>query len=92
MIDYLYLPYTKCKQCKHFDITCSRYYKCYGDKCPAKEVKLVIKDSVQHLVRQYRKAVKEANINDLNEVLAKVRSFGKAYEYKFTKEIKNEDR
>ena len=91
MKHYLYLPFKKCKNCKYFDASCSRAYTCHTNKneCPAFEIQIVVRDSVVSLVSEYKQAIKTCNLDAQSVVLDKVRKSGKAFEYKFKKELKN---
>lgn len=89
MIHYLELPYSRCKNCKHFDPTSSKAYaKCFqSDECPAKFVQLVIRDSVNTLAKKYIEASKTSNFDVLREILSEAQSRGRGFEYKFKREV-----
>lgn len=86
---YLYLPYKKCKNCKHFDGSCAKAYTCIdSEDCPAIKVGIVVKDSVIDLANQYKEALASSNIDKISNILSKVNASGKAFVYKFKLEIK----
>lgn len=88
MIHYLELPYARCKNCKHFDASCTRSYKCFSsESCPAKEVQLVIRDSVNTLAKQYIDAVKNLDFDLQRKILKDVESNSKGFQYKFKREV-----
>ena len=90
MKQYLYLPYRKCKNCKHFDESSTRAYdKCHvRPKCPAFDVGIVIENSVTDLANQYKRAMDQNDLSALFDILNKVKASGKAFAYKFKQEIK----
>jgi hypothetical protein len=91
MKEYLYLPFSKCKNCKHLDASSSREYNCDSTvDCPATEVEIVVKNSVTELVNRYRKAVSEMDLTTVESVLSEVFKRGSGFTYKFKQELSNE--
>ncbi len=88
MKQYLYLPHAKCKNCKHLDESCVRSYKCFDENCPAHSIGIVVEDSVCDLANKYKTAVANRDLHQLQSILQKVQSNGRAFEYKFKQEIK----
>lgn len=90
MKEYLYLPFSRCKNCKFLDESCQRgYNKCHiKGSCPAFDIGIVVENSVTDLANQYRQATKSQNLSLLSSILETVKKNGKAFEYKFKQEIK----
>ena len=89
MKQYLYLPFAKCKQCKFLDESCSRHYnRCHiKGQCPAFDLGIVIENSVTDLANRYKQALADKNLDQLTSILQTVKTNGRAFEYKFKKEI-----
>lgn len=88
MIEYLELPFAKCKNCSWFESSSSKKYDtCHNPEvCPAFEVQIVIRDSVTDLVTRYKKAIKSKDFESQVSILKKVQS-NRGLEYKFKKEL-----
>lgn len=90
MKHYLYLPFSKCKNCRHLDASASRVYnRCHTskEKCPAFEVEIVIRDSVVSMAQDFKKAVAEHNFEAQSDILVKLKKLGPAFTYKFKQEL-----
>lgn len=84
---YFYLPYQKCKNCRHLDPSASRVYRCNDAECPAHTNQIIVKESAVDYASQYIQAVRKLDFAKQSDILSSVKEKGKGFEYKFKSEV-----